>query len=106
MIDLRDLLEEFVVRILHDPRLREGIGAVLADHHHSIDRQLAGAERQGLRDGGVKLHRGMPVQPFLCQIALAPLIDVQRYHVHRRVVKSSFPSITIEEPVHHMLAVQ
>jgi hypothetical protein len=48
----------------------------------------------------------MAVQPFLCQIALASLIDVERYHVHRRVVESSGPSITIEEPIYNVLAVQ
>ncbi len=79
---------------------------MLADHDHSIDRQLARAEGQALRNRGVKLHRGMPVHAFLGQIALAPLIDIQRYHVHRWMVESSGPSITIEEPVHHVLAVQ
>jgi hypothetical protein len=48
----------------------------------------------------------MPIRPFLGQIALAPLIDIQRYHVHRRVVEGSVPSIAIEQPVHDMLGVQ
>ena len=104
--DLGDLLEEFEVGMLHDPRLGKRIGTVLADHDHSIDRQLAGAKGQGFRNGGINLHGGMPIHSFLGQIALAPLIDVERYHVHRRMVESSGPSITIEEPVHHVLAVQ
>jgi hypothetical protein len=47
----------------------------------------------------------MPVYPLLGQIALAPLIDVERYHVHRRMVEAG-PSITIEQAVHDVLAVQ
>jgi hypothetical protein len=48
----------------------------------------------------------MPVYPLLGQIALATLIDVERYHVHRRMVERAGPSVTVEEAVHDVLAVQ
>jgi hypothetical protein len=48
----------------------------------------------------------MPIQPFLGYISLAPLIDEERYHVHRRMVESARPSIAIEQAIHHVLAVQ
>jgi hypothetical protein len=83
---------------------------MLADYDDSIDGQLAGAEGQGFRDGGVKLHGGMAVETLLGQVALAApvasLIDVERYHVHRRMVERAGPSIAVEEAVYDVLAVQ
>src|SRR5271154_5252419 len=73
--DLRDLLEEFEVGMLHDASFGKRVGTMLADHDDSIDGQLAGAEGQGFRNGGVNLHGGMPVYALLGQIALAALID-------------------------------
>ena len=61
MEDLRDLLEEFEVGMLHDAGLGKRVGSMLADYDDSVDGQLAGAEGQGFRDGGVKLHGGMAV---------------------------------------------
>ena len=101
-----DLLEEFEMRMHHDPCGGERIVAVLADHDHSIHRQLAGAAGDGFRDGGVKLQGGMPIQPILKYIAFAALIDIERYHIHLGMVIGSAPSITIEKPVHDMLGVQ
>ena len=65
MEDFRDLLEEFVVGMLHDAGVGKRIGTMLADYDDSIDGQLAGAEGQCFRDGGVKLQGGMAVQPLL-----------------------------------------
>src|SRR5580658_288950 len=104
--DLGDLLEEFEVGMLHDTGLSKRVGAMLADYDDSIDGQLAGAEGQGFCDGGVNLHGGMAVYALLGQIALATLIDVERYHVHRRMVEGAGPSVAVEEAVHYVLAVQ
>jgi hypothetical protein len=104
--DLRDLLEEFVVGMLHDAGLGERVSTMLADHDDSIDGQLTGAEGQSFRDGGVNLHGWMAVHPLLGQIALATLIDVERYQVHRRMVERAGPPVAVEEAVHDVLAVQ
>jgi len=63
--DLGDLLEEFEVGMLHDSGFGKRVGSMLADYDDSIDGQLAGAEGQGFRDGGVNLHGGMAVHPLL-----------------------------------------
>jgi hypothetical protein len=48
----------------------------------------------------------MPSRPLLEEITLASLIDIQRYHVHFRVVIPTVPSIAVQETVHNVLGME
>jgi hypothetical protein len=105
-IDLHDLFKKLVVRVLHDAGIGVGIGAMLADHDHSVHRQLACAPGQRFRNGGIDLHGGMAICALLRKISLAALVDVQRHHIHCRMVKGAGPSIAIQKPIDDMLRVK
>jgi len=79
---------------------------VLGDDHHTIDGEFAGAEGEGVFDGGAELHLGVAVGALLKEVALAVLIDVERDDVHRWMVIDAVPSIAVEKAVDNVLRVK
>jgi hypothetical protein len=48
----------------------------------------------------------MPSGSLLEEISLSSLIDIQRHHIHLRVVVRTIPPIAIEKTVHNVLGME
>jgi hypothetical protein len=48
----------------------------------------------------------MPSRSVLKEVPLAPLIDIQRNHIHLRMVIGTAPPIPIQETIHDVLGMQ
>jgi hypothetical protein len=48
----------------------------------------------------------MPIRSLLEEVTLTSLIDIQRHHIHLRVVIGTVPPIAIQKTVHNVLGME
>ena len=99
------LLHEVVPRIEHLPLLVSRVLAVFSDDQNRVHGEPAATAPQRL--GNRRVHRE---SEFLCPgralVSLRLLVDVERHHLHVRLVPRPVPRISHQEPVPDVLRVR